>query len=175
VRLRLPITAVIVPVGLVIGGLLVGRPVSIDNDLVLDPASVSVTSTTSTPRSPSQDDGAAGEDSASSRDTEADGSADEVTARIVVANATSVSGLAAGVATLLDAAGFVGSQTTDAPPSAYTVVYVREDFRSAGDGVAETLGLDAAFVLPFGSDPVTTLDADADVLVVLGGDRVGAS
>lgn len=44
-RIRIPIAVLLAPIGLVIGAILVGRPVAVDDDLVIDPAQVTVVST----------------------------------------------------------------------------------------------------------------------------------
>lgn len=54
-KIRLPIALAIAPAGFLVGALIVGRPVSVPNDLVLDPDPPSVTVTVPTAPDPASD------------------------------------------------------------------------------------------------------------------------
>lgn len=198
-RLRWPVAASLAPVGLLVGALIVGPPTSVPNDVRL--VEQTPATTPADDGAPVDDEGATGGeieqvDSAgpvpSSEPTTTVAPAPETTAAdttttvatdldaaaraavfVVVANASAVSGVAGDNAVILNEAGFTNTQTTDAAPAPTTVVYSKPGSELAAGLVADALVLPRDVVLPFPADAVTTLDADADVLVLIGADRAG--
>lgn len=166
-KLRLPIAVAVVPVGLIVGALLVGRPVTVENDLVLDPAAVSTTTSAPpvTPKAPAS--------TTSTTTTSVPDSPIDPAARIVVANASGISGVASREVGKLAISGFTNAVPTDALNSAVTLLYAREGFEATADAVAEALELGPLIVEPFPTGAVTPLDDEADVLVVVGDDQAG--
>lgn len=169
VKLRLPIAVAVVPVGLIVGALLVGRPVTVENDLVLDPAAVSST-TSAPPVTPPSSTSTSSTTTTSMPDSPVDPAAS-----IVVANASNISGVASREVGKLAIAGFTNAVPTDALNSPVTHLYAREGFESTAEAVAQALELGPLVVEPFPTGAVTPLDDEADVLVLVGDDRAGSA
>lgn len=160
-------------VGLLIGAIIVGRPISVPNDIVLDPNVVTTTTPSVVTDPPSTDSSAdTAIDDASATESSIAASS-ELDARVVVVNASALAGVATSNAALLTAAGFTDVVVADAPVQALSVVYVRPGFEASGLRVAEEFALPIDVVLSLPSVPVTALDAEADVLVVIGADWAG--
>lgn len=176
-RARLPLLVAVAPVGLVIGALIVGRPVSVPDDLILDPVALSTTSpTTVAPivTEPAPVPSASTAPPTSSTTTAAPAEPVALDAVVLVANASSLSGVATRNAGVLTDAGFTDVSPTDATPSAVSTLYAREGFEVTATEIASLLGLPVSESLPFPVDPITTADDTADVLVVIGADIAGA-
>jgi hypothetical protein len=165
VKLRIPLAASVVFVGLAVGALIVGRPSAVANDLVLDPPAAP--GATSAPAAPSTTDitvpvtvpdPAAGVDFGVS---------------VVLANASAVTGIAEPNAEALVALGF-DATAVDIESSDVSVVYARPGTERTAEYIADILGLGRGVVEPFPSDPVTLDDEAADVIVVIANDRVTA-
>lgn len=165
---RSALALAVVVVGLVIGAVIVGRPVSVPNDIVLDPA-VATTTSVATTEAPTITDPPVEATVA----TQSSLAPSELDARVVVVNASALGGVATTNAALLTAAGFTEVSVGDAPVEPLSAVYLRAGFEGSGLLVAEALGLSIDAIQSLPSVPVTASDAEADVLVLIGADWTG--
>lgn len=194
-KLRWPVAASLAPVGLLVGALIVGPPSSVPNDvrLVEAPSTEPVDDTDDTDEQvdsagpvPSSEVAATTTTIVSETTTTAVSAVTTTTTTVadldaaaraevfvVVANATAVSGVAGENASILNAAGFTNTQTTDAAPLPETVVYTKPGSEVAAGLVADALVLPREIVQPYPGATLTAFDDDADVIVLVGADRAG--
>lgn len=91
--------------------------------------------------------------------------------RLIIANGAGISGLAASTVARLAQQGWTNSTATDTLRSvAATTIYVSARFVDQGRQVAVDLGLPNAPVLPNNGAPITSIDAQGDIIVALGKD-----
>jgi hypothetical protein len=97
--------------------------------------------------------------------------------KVVVANGTSVKGLAGQTAEQLKAAGYTATTATDSTQDNVTTsqVYFTEGNEGDAQAVATAIGLPAARVVPVGGTPPPVASpGDNQVFVILGADAPGA-
>jgi hypothetical protein len=96
--------------------------------------------------------------------------------KVLVANASSVRGLAGLVAAKLHTAGYNTLAVVNATQQlTASVIYYQPGYQREADGVAQTLGLAATTVKPTVSPPPVTNLSTANVLVVAGPDLAQAA
>lgn len=191
-KLRWPVAASLAPVGLLVGALIVGPPSSVPNDVRLVEApstepvddtdeqvdsagpvpSSEVAATTTTIVSETTTTAVSAVTTTTTTVADLDAAA-RAEVFVVVANATAVSGVAGENASILNAAGFTNTQTTDAAPLPETVVYTKPGSEVAAGLVADALVLPREIVQPYPGTTLTAFDDDADVIVLVGADRAG--
>ncbi|MEX1105324.1 MAG: LytR C-terminal domain-containing protein [Ilumatobacteraceae bacterium] len=96
---------------------------------------------------------------------------DRADIRVVLANGAGIPGLVSANAERLRVVGYVdvtGVDVRDRPGR--TTVYVREGFESEGDMLADDLDLDDPYIVGLPDEPVTPIDDDGDLIVVLAPD-----
>ncbi len=96
--------------------------------------------------------------------------------KVVVANGTTVKGLAGQTADQLKAAGFTASTATDATQNNVVTsqVYFVEGAEGDAQAVATAIGLPADRVVPIGATPPPVAVGDAKVVVIVGADAPAA-
>jgi hypothetical protein len=96
---------------------------------------------------------------------------DRADIRVVLANGAGIPGLVSANGERLRVAGYVDVTGVDVPERpARTTVYVREGFEAEGDRLAVDLGLDDPFIVGIPGRPITPIDDDGDLIVVLAPD-----
>jgi hypothetical protein len=96
---------------------------------------------------------------------------DRADVRVVLANGAGLPGLISANGERLRVAGYVDVTGVDVPERpGRTTVYVREGFEAEGDMLADDLGLNDPFIVGLPDEPVTPIDDDGDLIVVLAPD-----
>ena len=179
-RLRWPVAASLAPVGVLVGALIVGAPTSVPNDvrLIDTPTTTAAPSTTTTEVVESEAPVPGAQETTTTAagitTTANDGTltAEERAAvTVLVANASSTGGVANTNAGILNSAGFVDTITSDAAQVPSSVVLYRPGFEAAGLLVAQVLGISEQAVAPLAGEPLTPIDDQGDVIVLVGADR----
>jgi hypothetical protein len=189
-----PFVVAVGVVGALAGGAIAGRPESVD-ELIIDPSAVTSTTvafdlpsgtgllepTTTTggaeaDASPSASDATTSTSTTLSASTSTSAAAtfDRATVRLVVANASSRTGLAKANGDRMTELGYDQVDLGDADqPVELTTIYYRSGFLEAAALVSADLGIEGAPILEIPSDlatPLTNSDQFGDVIVLLGPD-----
>lgn len=110
-------------------------------------------------------------DTSSATDTTGVTDTTGATTRIVIADATGTSTALVTAQATLTTAGYTQiASSVVAVGEASTTVYYRPGFAAQADAVAQLLGADQATLVPLVDQVVSTVDAQGDVVVLLGSD-----